>query len=215
VNSDGRPCGDRESALDSVTGEVGVSFFDEEHLPKSAPTPRRGARPPWAGPPGNVLPAPFGGRLLVGKSEQAVVAVFGAQACATGFGVEILAKWRKTGRPEPVRHGLYFDSRRGPDALRFQIRFPDGRVAKAANREQNPSDPDPGFPRLSPQHGAGSNGEWVERMWVWPLPPPGPMTFVCSWPVLGIPEIRAIVDAGEILTAAAGATVLWPESGEA
>ncbi|MDA8332184.1 MAG: hypothetical protein M0027_13490, partial [Candidatus Dormibacteraeota bacterium] len=188
-----------------------MSFFDEEHLPTSAQIPRRGARPPWAGPPDNVLPAPFGDRLLMGQSEQAAVAVFGAQACATGFGVDIVAKWRQPGRPEPVRHGLYFDPRRGPDALRFEIHFADGRVARGANPGEDPSDPDPRFPRLSPQHGFGSNGQWVQHMWVWPLPPPGPITFVCAWPVLGISETQAIVDADAILAAAAGATPLWPD----
>ena len=192
-----------------------MSFFDEEHLPASAPVARRGARPPWAGPPDNVLPAPFGDRLLVGRSEQAVIAVFGAQACATGFGVEIFAKWRKPGRPEAVRYGFSFDSRPGSDPLRFEIHFADGRVAGGSDRAWDLADPDPGVPRLSPQHGAGSNREWVQRLWVWPLPPPGPVTFVCAWPALEIPETKAVVDAGAILKAAAGATALWPDDGEA
>ncbi len=192
-----------------------MSFFDEEHLPPPAPIPRRGSRPPWAGPPDNVIPAPFGARLLMGQSEQAVVAVFGAQACATGFGVEIVAKWRHTGRPEAVRNGFYSDSRPDPDALRFEIHFADGRVAGGGSRDGHPADPNPGLPRLSPQHGAGTNREWVQRMWVWPLPPPGAMTLVCAWPAMEIQETKAVVDAGAILTAAAGATALWPDDGHA
>jgi hypothetical protein len=49
------------------------------------------------------------------------------------------------------------------------------------------------------------------RYWIWPLPPAGPVTFVCQWPALGIPESRADVDAELILDAAARAVQLWPE----
>ncbi len=152
----------------------------------------------------------------MGRSEQAVVAVFGAQACATGFGVEIVAKWRQAGQPQAVRRGFFcFDSRRGRDALLFEIHFADGRVARGGSRDGDVAEPDPGFPRLSPQHGTGTNRAWVQRLWVWPLPPPGPVTFVCAWPALEIQETKAVVDAGAILKAAAGATALWPDDGEA
>jgi hypothetical protein len=51
------------------------------------------------------------------------------------------------------------------------------------------------------------------NFWVWPLPPPGPVTFVCAWPRWEIPESRTDLDAGPILEAAARATDLWPEDG--
>src|SRR5256885_6760927 len=52
------------------------------------------------------------------------------------------------------------------------------------------------------------------RYWVWPLPPPGPVAFVCEWPAFGIPESRAELHARLILDAAARAVELWPEDGD-
>jgi hypothetical protein len=46
---------------------------------------------------------------------------------------------------------------------------------------------------------------------VWPLPPAGTLAFVCEWPLRGIVETRAEIDAAPILEAAGRAEVLWPE----
>ena len=48
-------------------------------------------------------------------------------------------------------------------------------------------------------------------MWLWPLPPAGPLTFVCAWPAEGIEEISAQIDAAPILEAASRAIELWPD----
>ena len=50
--------------------------------------------------------------------------------------------------------------------------------------------------------------------WAWPLPPAGPIEFVCEWPVFGVPETRATLDAQLILDAAGRSTQLWPEDGD-
>ena len=47
------------------------------------------------------------------------------------------------------------------------------------------------------------------RWWAWPLPPAGPMEFVCEWLALGIPESRAGLDAQLILDAAGRSIRLW------
>jgi hypothetical protein len=49
------------------------------------------------------------------------------------------------------------------------------------------------------------------RYWVWPLPPPGPLTFVVEWPAHGIAESRAELDTQPILDAAARAIQVFPE----
>jgi len=48
------------------------------------------------------------------------------------------------------------------------------------------------------------------RFWLWPLPPPGPLAFVCEWPKKGIGERRVDIDASVVLDAAARAEPLWP-----
>jgi len=49
------------------------------------------------------------------------------------------------------------------------------------------------------------------RWWAWPLPPAGPLEFVCEWPAFGITETRAGIDAQMILDAAQRSIRLWPE----
>jgi hypothetical protein len=50
---------------------------------------------------------------------------------------------------------------------------------------------------------------------VWPLPPAGPLVFVCEWPALGVEESRAQLDARLVLDAAARSRPLWPEQPQA
>ena len=47
--------------------------------------------------------------------------------------------------------------------------------------------------------------------WVWPLPPAGPLVFVCEWPKYRIPLTRKEIDAGLIRDAAKLMIELWPE----
>ena len=59
--------------------------------------------------------------------------------------------------------------------------------------------------------GGGGGGRHTSQVgyWVWPLPPPGPLAFVCEWRAVGIPLTRVEVDAAPIIAAARRATVLW------
>jgi hypothetical protein len=48
--------------------------------------------------------------------------------------------------------------------------------------------------------------------WVWPLPPEGPLAFVCEWPIADIPETRTEIDSALLRDAAADAVIVWPEN---
>jgi hypothetical protein len=45
---------------------------------------------------------------------------------------------------------------------------------------------------------------------MWPLPPPGPLSFVCEWPAAGIPLTRAQIDAQALIDASARAQEIFP-----
>ncbi len=49
--------------------------------------------------------------------------------------------------------------------------------------------------------------------WVWPLPPPGPLTFHSGWPAAGLPLQGTEIDAARVLTAAEGEPPLWKATG--
>jgi hypothetical protein len=53
-----------------------------------------------------------------------------------------------------------------------------------------------------------------EQYWLWPLPPPGTLTFAFEWPSKGIELSMKEVDAGLIIDASKFSEVLWPHAGE-
>lgn len=100
------------------------------------------------------------------------------------------------------------------EAFRFGVQFADGR--KATNLAAPwPTGPDetPEGPILVLHSGGGGGKSWTQNLWVWPLPPAGPLAFVCEWPAEGIELTRVAIDAGLILDAAERAETLWDNGG--
>jgi hypothetical protein len=109
------------------------------------------------------------------------------------------------------------------ELLRYGVEFADGRrasnlgemlagatVALPASGDEQP-EPDPANDiTLIPGGGHGGGRHSRQELWVWPLPPPGPVAFVCQWPRYGIPESRVEVDGQSIRAAAATAREIWP-----
>ena len=110
--------------------------------------------------------------------------------------------------------------------LRFGIEFADG--SKATNTADQPlvnlargtthtsigspasnAPPTPEGPVLQMGGGGGGAGNWRQNIWVWPLPPPGRLTFVCQWPQAGVELTRRDIEAQLILDAATRARVLF------
>jgi hypothetical protein len=66
---------------------------------------------------------------------------------------------------------------------------------------------------LHQRGGGGGGASWSQRLWLWPLPPPGTIELVCEWPSEGIAETRVAVPTAPLLDAAAQAETLWPDGG--
>lgn len=109
-------------------------------------------------------------------------------------------------------------------ALRFGVEFADGRRADARTswimREDEESLQIPAMPeRLPPDPDlevfitaggvAGYDRRFAGGCWVWPLPPPGPLTFWTGWPAAGLPIRPTRIDAGPVVAAAAASWRLW------
>ena len=184
-----------------------VPFFRKSSAPE--PVPRR-VHHPW-NPPEAELPGIVAiDTLHFDRSEQAAVAIIGISAYTRGFEFFIVRRIR------PGTPGL--DEDPTPEMLRrrrgeledfpISVQFSDGRQAISGRPR---GDSEPTGPILRPRGGGGTSHSQFFRWWVWPLPPAGPLGFICQWPVYGIGETRVGIDGQLILDAARRSVQLWPE----
>ena len=185
-----------------------MSFFD--------PTPRDAREPGFAslpsdGPPDNVLGGAVAFALVLARTEDVAVLVHGGAAYPTGFHFSLAVR-RQAGDEvfNPLGDSIGGGPPAGPpdELLRFGLEFADG--SKVTDRDGFPEDAANGRPVLLPTGGTGSSLHYETDVWLSPLPPPGPVAFVCQWQVHGIGLTRAELDADVIRRAADEAIELWP-----
>ncbi|MDG4826324.1 hypothetical protein O7635_31120 [Asanoa sp. WMMD1127] len=174
------------------------------------PTPARLPTPVWMRP-DDVLPGSVGIELLLAHNDQGAVAVSELRAFPAGFAFTVVAVLREENQ---LIHR--FDTWGGRELrdefLRLGVQFADGTAASNVGGRIPPFDESrPDGPVLLPDSGGGGVRRYELKYWVWPLPPDGPVTFVCEWPAVGIGESTATIDAAVIQSAAARAVLLWPE----
>lgn len=95
-----------------------------------------------------------------------------------------------------------------PEVLLIGVQYSDGAKATNVGGFAHDQDP-PSGPVMN--SGGGGGGQWHQTQWVWPLPPPGPVSFVCEWPAAKIALSRSEIDAQAILDAAARSRALFSE----
>jgi hypothetical protein len=185
-----------------------VSFFT---MP--AWEPPSGYRiPAWLRPPEATVPGIVPVELLLARSDTHAVLVSHLHAYPTGVDF-VLTVRRHPGQPDPRRHDPDWHFHIQYHDLRFELRFADGhRVGNHPRRwprNFETHQPDPPFLYY---HGAGGSEErgWHSRHWLWGLPPPGPLAFVCEWPAGDLPASGVEIDAGLVLDAARRAAPVWP-----
>jgi hypothetical protein len=199
-----------------------MSFFEPPPPPPEPPEWHR--QPGWLNPPENVIGVPLPWRIVLARTDRVAVVVNGATAYPQGISLR-LEVIRRTGFEfDPfewpfghpgMRHRGYGGGELPPELLRVGVELADGR--KATTLDPHPfgldDDSDPEGPLLTQGGGGGGGSSWRFDYWLWPLPPPGPLTFVCEWPGEGIELTRAEVDASAAIEAASRAEELWPEQG--
>lgn len=200
-----------------------MGFFDRlPPVPPPEPEPPRPPRPAWMKPEA-ALAGVVAEDLLLARTDQAAIAITGLLAYRTGFEFVLSAVLRREDRRGrifgPGAHhywsGRDNDEPLPAEFLRFGLQFADGSVATNLDRRPFvPPDSQPAGPVLLADGGGGGSRRYDMRYWVWPLPPPGRVAFVCEWPVYTIPESRADIDAQLIMDAAARAIQLWPDDDE-
>ncbi len=201
-----------------------MAFFE---LPERPPPQvhRPPPSPAWAGAPEGVLPGIVATELVIAETEQYAICVTRICAYPTGFTFELLTLARSYESVDPLMfgpHGAHRRRRRGehgdlePQELRYGIQFADGRKATSLQDRYGTDSGAPASGILLRQNGGGGGGRsYRQEMWVWPLPPPGPLSFVCEWPAAGIDLTRHDIDAAVVTDAATRARALWPSEATA
>lgn len=197
-----------------------MGFFDR--LPPQPPEPEVPVRPQpaWMKPEAE-LPGSVAAELVLAHTDNAAVAVNGLRAFRSGFEFTLSIVLRHEDRQRRLfdprlQHHRQPGEPLPPEFLRLGLQFADGSVA--SNLGPHPflsGESEPVGPILLPGGGGGGGRHYDSRYWVWPLPPAGPLIFVCEWPALGVEESRAQLDARLVLDAAARSRPLWPEQPQA
>jgi hypothetical protein len=148
--------------------------------------------------------------LRFAPSEQAAIAIVGISAYSQGIEIFVAQRIRPgvPGFDEGPVPGAPARPRAEPQAFEISLRLADGREVISG---RSSGDAKPAGPILQPRGGGGTAHSLLRRWWAWPLPPPGPLEFVCWWPLYGITETRTSIDAQLILDAAQRSIKLWPE----
>jgi hypothetical protein len=199
-------------------------FFEPPPPPEPVQEPEPRSLPPWVSAPRGTLPGVIALALVLARNDQVAVCVTHLGAYGTGFEFEL----HTMATPDhdeldidPLLFGPHRHRRRRPgtepglpdDMLRFGLQFSDGGKVTNVNEHHHLDEPPTG-PVMHQGGGSGGGGDWRQNYWVWPLPPPGPLLFVCEWPAMGIALSRAEIDAQLVIDAASRAQVLFPDAGE-
>ena len=185
-----------------------MSFFDD--VPAAEPEPPR-VHHPWDPPEAEFPAAVPAGPLMLGQAERAAVAVTGISAYSAGFEIFVTARFRPRASGPGERMPGGPEPRVAPRSLRLGLQLADGTrvIGERGPRPSGSTGPD--GPILRAFLGGGGPRSHFWRWWAWPLPPAGPLEFVCEWPGNEIPETRTAIDAQLILDAAGRSIRLWPE----
>ena len=172
--------------------------------PPQRPKLQRRVPRPWD-PPETEFPAivPIS-TLQFDRSEQTAVAITGMSAYTNGFEIFVTRLIRPDAPgfdqdPVPGASGGMLAERQ---SFQISLRFSDGRMVTSGRRD---GDAEPTGPILVPR--GGTSHYQFSRWWAWPLPPSGPLEFICQ---LGTGETRVGIDAQLILDAAQRSVRVWP-----
>jgi len=191
---------------------VHMDFIDRGPS-ESSDGPRERSQP-WVGPPDGWKGGSLPWELVVVSSLKGFAVMRNFEALPEGlkFEVSLMA-------PDDVHH----DPRGKSEAVRpfggpkIIAVYSDGRRSRTLWREHKDVPPTSETPILwlsGGSHGSTRGAEIGDYLfWLWPLPPPGPLTFVADWERKGVEEVDLVVDATALVHAARAAVKLREPEG--
>jgi hypothetical protein len=185
-----------------------VSFFEPIPEPEAELDPRHVSyrQPEWDEAPINERPVAVALNLTLARTDDVAVFVSDVSVYSTGlvFEVEMMARERT----DDSRDFMLSHAESDADP-RLGVLLADGRRAVLGDWGGQAE----GTPEIAFRSHGGQGGghHWAVHVWLWPIPPEGPVTFVFRWLAAGIEETRVAVDAAPLREAAARAEALWPD----
>jgi hypothetical protein len=195
-----------------------VSFFPAD--PPEDEIDDAGHQPaPWWKPSDDELAAifPINERIAINDSVALILTMAKVYSNGVEFVVErrirrgnaSRSEWREM-QSSVHGHFVRFD----PDRLRYGVVLGDG--------QQLILDQPPGMYGVAPEKhglsqtgGGGGGGEdsyrFDDGMWLWPLPPAGPVEIVAQWPAFGIPESHVVLNSASLIELASQARSVWDD----
>ena len=182
-------------------------------------------RQPWWQAAENELPVLLPVSEILAATDNLALGLFGVAVHSDGVEFRLEGRLRRNGMPMKEWNDLCTDfvghsPMGGPShpsgRLRFGLVLGDGeKVLGDGSPFFGGHDPmsAPTGHSLSRRNGgaSGSSHSYMstERLWLWPLPPEGPIEFVMQWPALGIDERRVVLDGSAMRTLAARVQRFW------
>ncbi len=157
--------------------------------------------------PENEIPAALPTTVVLARTDDAAVALFGVQVYTTGLSFTLVVRVRPS---SPLGSGyalneLIWDHRPGGGRFLLGVELSDGR--RASSRPAPRRDGDLVF---HPASGSGGEASVEQTWWLSPLPPDGPLHFVVRCPDLGLGETKTELDGSAVRRAAEDVVTLWP-----
>lgn len=155
--------------------------------PHETPMPEQAAE--WQGrdvPPGHEAGVALGWSGILGRSADAAIALTSAARFSTGVRLDIAVRARTAWPDGKLFHSIGDEG--GTDQLLIGVEFADGRVAIANGHRWPSRDLPTAAASLRIGPASGDHGLLDLTLFLHPVPPPGPLTILCIWPLRGIPE---------------------------
>lgn len=182
-----------------------MGFFDEVERDRrnredEEDPPVPASAPEWLEAPEDHLAGVVPLELLLARNEEAAVFIarIAAYRCGFAFEVHLFTKGERDYDGFEMLHRARSPLDELPDELlRLGVEFSDGRRAVSLGTVfegssfglsvSDDAEPDPATDiSLVSGGGGGSMRHTRTDYWVWPLPPGGPVRFVCQWPAFDI-----------------------------
>lgn len=182
-------------------------------------------RQPWWQAPEDELPVLLPVSETLAANEHLALGLFGVAVYSDGVEFRLEGRLRRNGMParewselcaDFIGHSAMGAPVDAAGRLRFGLVLGDGEKVLA---EGFPffagidDSEDPKVHTLSRINGGGGGGDRsyssTDRLWLWPLPPEGPIEFVMQWPALGVEERRVLLDGSAMRELATRVQRFW------